>query len=329
MDHNRGSYSRREFLKATAGLGAVAPIGRALGADKETRVTFESRGDSLLIRADGRPLATYVYRDPEILRPYFKDVCAPGGVQVTRHHPPREGVDPLDHATMHPGLWLAFGDLGGSDFWRNKATVVHGGFVTAPQAGGDRGTFAVRNRYMAEGDTVCEEICTYTFQVWPGGYFILWDSTFQSKRSGLYFGDQEEMGLGVRLATPLMVKPYENRHRPGRILDEHGRRNEKEIWGQQAAWCDYSGRVGDTFAGTMIMPDPRNAAACRWHVRDYGLMVANPFGQSVFKKGPVKKTEIGSVQPLRLRFGVLLHAAGSENNFDPRMAYQDYVALGN
>ncbi len=328
MDSNCRSYPRREFLKtAAAGLVMLGHAERVRGTNVQTRIAFQSQADSLLIRVDDRPLATYVYRDPAILRPYFKDVCAPGGVQVTRHHPPREGVDPLDHASMHPGLWLAFGDLGGSDFWRNKATVVHGGFVTAPQAKGDKGTFAVRSRYVTEGDTICEEICTYTFQVRPGGYLILWDSAFQSKRSGLYFGDQEEMGLGVRLATPIMVKPYENRHRPGRILDDHGRRNEKEIWGQQAAWCDYSGRMDDIFTGIMIMPDPHNAAACRWHVRDYGLMVANPFGQSVFKKGSVAKTEIGSDQPLHLRFGILLHATGGENDFDPKAAHQDYIAL--
>ena len=338
--HSKGtSYSRRAFLKTTAaGLAPLALAGRvcrgeeslALASSVTTaqhHVAFESRGDSLLIRVDDRPLATYVCHDPEILRPYFKDVCAPGGVQVTRHHPPREGSDPLNHATMHPGLWLAFGDLGGADFWRNKATVVHGGFVKAPHAEGDRGAFTVRNLYTAGGIVLCEETCTYTFQVRPAGSLILWDSTFQSKQSGLRFGDQEEMGLGVRVATPMMVKPYDNRHRPGRILDDHGRRNEKAIWGELAAWCDYGGRVDDTFTGIMIMPDPRNAVACRWHVRDYGLMVANPFGQSVFKKGPVQKTEIGSGRPFHLRFGILLHAAGAENDFDPVAAYDDYLKI--
>ncbi len=327
MGSKRHSCSRREFLKTTAaGWVMSAPAGRVWGTNKH-RVTFQSQIDALLIRVDDRPLATYVYRDPEIPRPYFKDVRAPGAVQVTRHHPPRQGVDPLDHAAMHPGLWLAFGDLGGADFWRNKATIAHGGFVEAPRAEVDEGTFTVRNRYTAGEIVICEEVCTYTFQVRPAGYLILWDSTFESKRSGLYFGDQEEMGLGVRVAPPLMVKPYENRHRPGRILDDRGRRNEKEIWGEPAAWCDYAGRVDDAFAGITIMPDPRNAVACRWHVRDYGLMVANPFGQAVFKKGLPKKTEVVPDQPFHLRFGILLHAAGSEDDFDPVAAYRDYLKI--
>ncbi len=316
---------RGRFDQTVAALLCVAIVSGVTAG--EHRIAFESQVDSLLIRVDDQPLATYVYHDPQILRPYFKDVCAPGGIQVTRRHPPREGVDPVDHPTMHPGLWLAFGDLGGTDFWRNKATVEHAGFVKTPTVEMDKGTFTVRNRYTSAETVLCEETCTYTFQVRPAGYLILWDSTFQSEQSGVSFGDQEEMGLGVRVATPIMVKPQENRPRPGRILDDQGRRNEKGIWGEQAAWCDYGGWMDDTFAGIMVMPDLRNVAACRWHLRDYGLMVANPFGQSVFKKGPAKKTAVMSGQPFHLRFGILIHASRTEDAFDPEAAYQDYLKI--
>ncbi len=316
-------------MQARMGQTMAAVLGLTIAAvvtAAEHSITFEQQGDSLRIRADGRPLATYVYRDKEILRPYFKDLCAPGGIQVTRRHPPREGADPVDHATMHPGLWLAFGDLGGADFWRNKADVVHAGFVRAPNVEGDRGTFAVRNDYVAGGVTLCWEVCMYTFQVQRAGYVILWDSTFQSEQSGLCFGDQEEMGLGLRVATPIRVKPYENRSRPGRILNEHGRRDEKETWGEQAAWCDYAGWVDGTFVGITIMSDPGNIAACRWHTRNYGLMVANPFAELAFKKGPVNKTELASGEPFHLRFGILVHATDDEESFDPASAYREYRA---
>ena len=42
---------------------------------------------------DGQAVATYVYDDPQILRPYFTGLKAPGGLQVTRHHPPRARDD--------------------------------------------------------------------------------------------------------------------------------------------------------------------------------------------------------------------------------------------
>jgi hypothetical protein len=144
---------------------AIALLGVAMAScvvAAEHQITFESQKDAWQILADGRPLATYVFRDPQILRPYFKDLHAPDGIQVTRRCPPQGGTDPVDHDTMHPGLWLAFGDLSGSDFWRNKAKVEHVTFLKLPRAQGDQGSFTVRNRYVGTGDPICEETCTCT-----------------------------------------------------------------------------------------------------------------------------------------------------------------------
>src|SRR4051794_30847368 len=84
-------------------------------------IAFSERPGEVVITAAGQPVATYVYADKEISRPYFAHVHVPGGTQITRHHPPREGKDPLDHASFHPGIWLAFGDLDGEDDWRLRA----------------------------------------------------------------------------------------------------------------------------------------------------------------------------------------------------------------
>src|SRR5690606_13932216 len=64
---------------------------------------------ALRMRWDGKPVARYVYNDPVIARPYFADLCAPSGVQVTRTHPPVAGADRMYHPEFHPGAWLAFG----------------------------------------------------------------------------------------------------------------------------------------------------------------------------------------------------------------------------
>jgi hypothetical protein len=286
-------------------------------------ISFEPQPGGLIVRALEKPLATYVYEDRVVLRPYFKDVCAPSGAQVTRHHPPREGIDRTDHASMHPGLFLAFGDLSGSDFWRNKGKVEHVEFVKLPYLEEGQGGFVVRNRYVAEGRTICEEVCAYTFMVRPAGFLIVWDSTFRSDRGGFAFGDQEEMGLGVRVATPIVVKVGQG----GRILDSEGRRNETEIWGHTAAWCDYGGPVGEGFAGIAVMPHPANFRPCWWHVRDYGFMVANPFGRHAFGKGEPSKVEVELGEPFRLRFGILIHSADSEEDTNLQAAYRDYLSV--
>jgi len=69
-----------------------------------------------------------------LVSPYFANVYSPEGTKVTRNHPPREG-DAADHLTMHPGIWLAFGELSSQDYWRNKARIEHRRFPTPCRPG--------------------------------------------------------------------------------------------------------------------------------------------------------------------------------------------------
>ena len=204
-------------------LGLVAHA-----ADPQPDVAFEQQPGKIVVTVGNQPVATYVYADDTIPRPYFAHVHGPGGIQLTRNFPPIEGQDATDHATMHPGIWMAFGDLGGTDIWRNKGRVVHEQFVEPPAGSPGKGTFSVRNRYeTADGGLVCHEVCRRTVLVRPSGYFLLWDSTFSADRE-FYFGDQEEMGLGLRMATSIAVKSRKG----GRILDSEGRKERKGDLGQ-------------------------------------------------------------------------------------------------
>lgn len=280
----------------------------------EPAVAFKREVGKLRISVGGKPFATYAFRDEQVLRPYFAHVHAPNGVPVTRNHPPVEGKDATDHAALHPGLWLAFGDLGGADFWRNQAAVQHVEFVEGPTGGVGSGRFTVRNRYEAGGKAICEETCRITLMLRPSGYLLLWDSEFKGD-DDFAFGDQEEMGLGVRVATPLTVK------KGGRIINSAGHKNEKQAWGKQAAWCAYHGEVEGRRAGVLLMPDARNFRRCWFHARDYGLLVANPFGRNAFTKGERSRLLVKKGESLRLRFGVLVYAGP----VDWGAAYKDYL----
>ena len=278
----------------------IAAIHRA-AAWADQGVSFEQRADSLAIKIDGQPFGSYVWRDPEIRRPYFANLQAPGGIQVTRTHPPVEGRDAVDHATMHPGLWLAFGDISSADFWRNKGSVEHVDFVENPSVVKGEGKFTVRNRYVAAGKTICEEVCQILIApVDHFGTVVGWESNF-SGPDDFYFGDQEEMGLGVRVASPLAVK------NGGQIVNSDGLMNEKQVWGKQADWCDYSGTIDGAQAGVMIVSHPKNFRRSWFHARDYGLLVANPFGQKAFTMGPPSNVVVRKGETLSLRFDVVIH----------------------
>ena len=97
-----------EQSPALPGLAAAVMLLCGEVSAGEPAVGFESGPGRLVISIGGRPLATYFYADQVTTRPYFAHVHAPTGVQVTRNHPPKPS-DLQDHATLHPGIWLAFG----------------------------------------------------------------------------------------------------------------------------------------------------------------------------------------------------------------------------
>jgi hypothetical protein len=300
--------------------GMMPPAADRRAAAAEFAV--EQKPDRLVITDGGQPVATYVFRDDKIPRPYFARVHAPGRVQVTRNHPPIPAVDATDHDTMHPGVWLAFGDINGHDFWRNKAKIIHARFVEPPAVRDGQVTFTTEDILHAEGgERIGEQISRLTLAARPSGYLVSWDTTFKSGEHDLVFGDQEEMGLGVRMATAITEK------NGGVIRTNAGALGAKATWGQTAAWSDYSGVVGVLRAGILLMPDPRNFRSSWFHNRDYGLMVANPFGRNAFTKGEKSAVVVKKGEPFRLRFGVLIHAAPLDRDVDLEAEYEYFKSL--
>jgi hypothetical protein len=284
-------------------------------------VSFRTVPGEVRISVAGEVVATYVHADENIPRPYFAHVKSPEGIQLTRNHPPDPEHDDTDHDSMHPGIWMAFGDLDGEDFWRNKGRVVHETYINQPTGGPGKGTFVAGNRYeRANGERVCCEICRIVFLVRPAGYLLLWDSTFSADRR-FYFGDQEEMGLGFRVATPISVA------RGGTMVDSADRRNGREIWGKTADWCDYSGTIDGRKVGMTLMCHPANFRASWMHARDYGVIVANPFGRKAFTEGEASKVIVEPGEKLRLRYGVWLHDGPKDTSFELKAAYEEFLKL--
>jgi len=280
----------------------------------------EDRDGRLALRLDGQSVAEFVYRDARVLRPFFANLCAPGGIAVTRHHPPLAGTDATDHDTMHPGVWLAFGAINGEDFWRNKGRVEHVRFAEPPRVEKGRLTFATESRLLTTtGQPVCTQLSRFTLAARPAGCLLVWDATFSADFGDVSFGDQEEMGLGVRVATPLTEK------NGGLITSSSGATTAKGTWGKTHDWCDYSGAVDGQRAGITLMPHPDNFRPSWFHNRDYGLMVANPFGRKSMNQGEPSRVSVKSGERLRLRFGVLFHCAATTTDVDLAAAYRGFV----
>jgi hypothetical protein len=278
-------------------------------------VRFERDQHRLKITINREEFATYVTRDPKILRPYFENLFAPGHVRVTRNHPPKPNVDALDHDTIHPGVWLGIGNLNGRDYWRNKARVEHVKYLVEPHGETKLGRFAVENRWLGpDGKAVAREECQVDLLVRSQGTLLVYDSTFHPVERELVFGDEKVGVFGVRLATPLIGE------KGGRIQNSRGHETEKAAFGQEADWCDYSAISDRGRTGVVVMCDPANTLRSRFLVREYGVVAANPFGGQGLGGGAPTRVVVPVTHSLRLRFAAFLYSG----DIDPRVVFADF-----
>lgn len=76
------------------------------------------------------------------------------------------------------------------------------------------------------------------------------------------------------------IRPEIQGNKSGILTNAEGKQGERDVYGLRSPWMDYSGPVeGAGVRGIAIFDHPGNFRhPTFWHVRDYGLAAANPFG---------------------------------------------------
>ena len=101
-----------------------------------------------------------------------------------------------------------------------------------------------------------------------------------------------------------------------------------QTWGKRADWCDYYGPVEGKTVGIAIFDHPQNPRhPTWWHVRDYGLFAANPFGQHDFESLPDKTAgnlDVPAGKSVTFRYRFYLHE-GDEQQAKVAERYKEYV----
>ncbi len=267
-------------------------------------------------------------------KPYLYPLLAPGGVCVLRGWPvdPQIG-DPTDHV-HHRGAWIGHGDVNGADTWDEREDRI-GRIVaeaTAADAGGVAAHIATEVRWVRkDGTAVLRERRLYRFWAVDDAVRLFdVESTYSGVDGAeVRWGDTKEGALcGVRVAHGM-----EGRN-GGRITTAEGAIGEAEAWGSAAGWCDYTGVPAaeatagrNSPVGVAIFDNPGNPLhPMRWHVRDYGLMAANPFALSHYlpKQGRNGEYTIPAGDSATFRFRVLLHRGGVEEG-DVARRYADWA----
>lgn len=266
-------------------------------------------GAAIRLTLDGQPFAMYHLRS-DAPRPFFDRVLGPGSVAVTRTLPVDERYpDSADHP-HHRGIWGGHRAVNGSDFWTEfdgHARVEHQRFEEIRRLP-DR--LRVRHRLDwldTSGAPVLLEDRVIELHGVQSDESRMLDltTTLTAAHGPVTLGDTKEAGLVAVRVAPSM----EERH-GGRIENATGAIGEAECWGRPAVWCDYSGNVDRHWVGVALMDHPSNLRHPNpWHVRDYGLMAANPFGYEDFCPGGGKDgaLRLGAGEAVIFRYRLLLH----------------------
>lgn len=316
-------------------LSLVAQVSTAIAVENKASVKSEGvqitdLTNKVRVEINGRLFTEYLFKD--LPRPCFYPLIGPDEAAMTRNWPLKDAPNESHDHPHHRSLWFAHFSVNGVDCWTEGADgrIVHTGFEEI-KSGKKSGVIKTRDNWVSTNGTV---LCTdeRTFRVYnrPANERVFdFEVTLHASHGEVTFGDNKDGMMGMRLAETMRLTPNQfNTNKPtGHIVNSDGIRD-GEAWGKRADWVDYHGPVDGKILGVAIFDHPQNPRhPTWWHVRDYGLFAANPFGQHHFEN--LKNEHAGDLvvpagKSITFRYRFYLHE-GDEQQSKVAEHYQDYV----
>ena len=315
--------------KKTSGPALPPPTPIQPAPKKVVQAIEITKGDAkVTVKLDGVLLTEYYYKD--VPRPYFYPVVGPTGEPVNRHWPMAMGEGEQTDHVHHRSLWFTHGDVNGIDFWSESSKkmtlgqIVHQKFLKV-ESGDDVGVIATQNDWISEGKVICRDTRKHTFRRGPHGPMIDFEVVVHASEGDVTFRDTKEGSMAVRLAPTMRLRGDVGQ---GHIINSEGVKD-KDTWGKKAAWVDYVGPVKGETVGVAIFDHPDNARhPTWWHVRDYGLFAANPFGVHYFEKKEANAGDmkIAKGQEQAFRYRLYIHRYDTKQAEVAKM-FKEYAAM--
>ncbi len=127
--------------------------------------------------------------------------------------------------------------------------------------------------------------------------------TVKASNGPVTFGDTKEGMFGLRLASSMDV----TKKTGGKIVNAEGI-TDTAAWGKASPWVDYSGPIDGKTVGVAIFDHPTSFRhPTTWHVRDYGLFAANPFGYHDFGMKKSGDYTIPAGESITFKYRIILH----------------------
>lgn len=284
------------------------------------KANIRDTGDVLEAYLGKDPFFTYNYKNAA--KPYLYPVYGPDSQLMVRNFPMKDLKDEEHDHPHQKAFWFTHGAVNGVDYWtegEQKGRIVHQNFSKI-KCSGNTGIIASHNYWIKPDRKTVQlkdERAIRFFGTEQKRYLDLY-VRLTAIAADAVLGDTKEGTFGIRLAETMRVKGGLNK---GHIINADGLKD-NETWGKRSFWVDYYGPVNDQIMGVAIFDHPQNPRyPTWWHVRDYGLFAANPFGIHDFEpktatgeKTPVDagKLVLKQDESLVFQYRVILHKGNHE-----------------
>ena len=290
-------------------------------------VQLNKKGEQEIeVKVRNDKLTSLHFNDAE--RPYLYPLFGPQGQGMTRNFPCKEIKGETNDHPHHRSVWTAYGEIAEVDHW--SVGGMHGFIKAIEEPKASSGVAAGRvvmyntwkNKFNDLEESLDERREIRFLNLRRGHQAIDFEIKLMAKHGDVLFGDTKEGGfLSVRVPTEM------DGNKGGLIENCFGAKTEAECWGKSAPWCDYSGKVKGFNVGMAIMEHPTSFKyPTYWHVRDYGLFSANPFGLSYFTKGKLNGDYLlKDGESITFKYRLLIHS-GDAKIGKVAERYLDYIS---
>ncbi len=296
-------------LPATVLLGVAVSPGESETERQPPAVVLEHDREAARVSVSirGEHFTTYHYGE-DARTPFLWPVNGEGGVGLTRNFPMEQDEPRSTDHRHHRSLFLTYGDVNGYDHWHRERIDTE-----SIETGTNEGYAFLRahNHWLdRRGEVLMEEVQEIRFHDRPAsGRFIDVITTFKATRGDVRFGDDKEGLLAFR------IRPDIQGNRAGVLTNDRGDQGERRVYGVRSRWMDYAGPIeGHGVRGIAVFDHPSNFRhPTTWHVRDYGLAAANPFGlRSVAGEDEDGSHTLEEGETMRFIYRIYVHSGDHE-----------------
>ena len=282
----------------------------------------------LRVEINGELFTEYIYEGAN--RPYLYPIIGPKGLAMTRNWPMKDAPGEEHDHPHHRSIWIAHFDINKVDFWTDpsgKGRTVHDKFIEM-KSGPDAGVIHAMNKLvLTNGTQIGGEETKITIHNVPGARLMDFEITLHASNGAIVMGDNKDGFFAIRLADSMrLTRPASQPVGVGHIVNSEGIRD-AQAWGKRASWVDYYGPVEGNIVGVAMFDNPANPRyPTWWHVRDYGLFAANPFGIHDFESKPAGTGDmtIAAGSSVTFKYRVYLHE-GDEVQGKVKERFEEYA----